>query len=41
VVPKISKLDGEFIDSIREAREIDCHENTIEVVSDFKEMAAF
>lgn len=32
VVPKLSKLDREFIDSIEKYREIDLEENTMEAI---------
>ncbi len=40
VKPKISKLDGEFIDSIRKAREIECEDNTMEAIGNsFQEIS--
>jgi hypothetical protein len=40
VVPKLSKLDGEFIDSIKKYREIDLEENTMEaIISSFQDIS--
>lgn len=40
VVPKLSKFDGEFIDSIKKYREIDLEENKMEaIISNFQDIS--
>ena len=40
VVPKLSKLDGEFIESIKKYREIDLEENSMEaIISSFQDIS--